>query len=104
MLYLLDFDRNDSKVENAGVTGGEAPSALEEQPDKEPINPTNAKDFSLLLFVKQCDQTSSIFFHLLLPPLSFEVCSLDYKRFGTELSFVFCVCTVPITSCAPRSQ
>lgn len=45
MLYFLNFDRKDSKVGNAGVTGGEAPSALEEQPDKESTNPTNPKEF-----------------------------------------------------------
>ena len=68
MLYLLDFDRNDSKLGNAPVTGGVTPGAPEEQPDKEPTNPTNPKDFFLLLFVKQCDHATSIFFHLLLPP------------------------------------
>lgn len=69
VLYLLNFGRNYSKLRNSAATGGVTPSTLEEQPDKEPINPTNPKDLFLLVFVKQCDQTSPIFlFHLLFPP------------------------------------
>ena len=45
MLYLLDFDRNDSKLGNAAVTGGVSSSTMEEQLDKEPTNPTKPKDF-----------------------------------------------------------
>lgn len=68
MLHFLDYDRNDSKLGNTAVTNGETPSTLEEQLNKEPTNPTNPKGFFLSLFVKQHDQTSLIFFPLLLPP------------------------------------
>lgn len=51
MLYLLDFDRNYSKLGNAAVTGGVTPSGPEEQPDKEPPDPTTPKDFFSFRFL-----------------------------------------------------